>query len=404
MSLYHLARDGDVEGMQELLLESDSPAVRARAAKLLGQTVETGDTESIETLVSASVTDDNEDVRAAAVEGLDEIGSEAVEQLLVKITGSKVREGADWATAKKFANALSSDVPELRMAAASALGQLGEPSAIPTLANALDDENPNVRVRSCAALAQIGHPKSVPAIINRLSDPNGAVRREAAVALASLGTDQGLAALFDMLDDPNTAIRRIAAASLGEAGTVRAVQPLADALNDESSAVRSAAVFSIIELLSNAPTQQSHQIRDTVVSELKNSDSATVEPLVEILKDSSQRRQRRNAAWFLGRVVDEADPDIVEVLIDALESDDNSTAQFAATSLSEIGGELVEDELLEFVSDTTNAAEARAKAVYVLGQVGGQRSADKIQQLTEDDEKQVRKRAFAAVSKFRGRQ
>ena len=404
MSLYHLARDGDVEGMQELLLESDSPAVRARAAKLLGQTVETGDTESIETLVSASVTDDNEDVRAAAVEGLDEIGSEAVEQLLVKITGSKVREGADWATAKKFANALSSDVPELRMAAASALGQLGEPSAIPTLANALDDENPNVRVRSCAALAQIGHPKSVPAIINRLSDPNGAVRREAAVALASLGTDQGLAALFDMLDDPNTAIRRIAAASLGEAGTVRAVQPLADALNDESSAVRSAAVFSIIELLSNAPTQQSHQIRDTVVSELKNSDSATVEPLVEILKDSSQRRQRRNAAWFLGRVVDEADPDIVEVLIDALESDDNSTAQFAATSLSEIGGELVEDELLEFVSDTSNDGEARAKAVYVLGQIGGQRSADKIQQLTEDESKQVRKRAFAAVSKFRGRQ
>ena len=106
----------------------------------------------------------------------------------------------------------------------------------------------------------------------------------------------------------------------------------------------------------------------------------------------------------MGRVVDEADPDIVEVLIDALESDDNSTAQFAATSLSEIGGELVEDELLEFVSDTSNDGEARAKAVYVLGQIGGQRSADKIQQLTEDESKQVRKRAFAAVSKFRGRQ
>jgi len=404
MSLYHLARDGDVEGMRELLLESDSPAVRARAAKLLGQVADSADTESVETLVSSSVTDDNEEVRAAAVEGLDEIGSEAVEQLLVKITGSKVREGADWATAKKFANALSSDVPELRMAAASALGQLGEVSAVPRLVQSLNDENPKVRVRCCAALAQLDHPKAVPPIINRLSDPSGEVRREAAVALASIGTDQALSALLEMLDDPNTSIRRIAAASLGEAGSVAAVQPLTDALNDESSAVRSAAVFSIIELLSNAPTQQSHQIRETVVSELKGADSATVRPLVQILEDSNQRRQRRNAAWFLGRVVDEADPDIVEVLVDALESEDTQTAQFAATSLSEIGGELVEDELLDFVGDTGNDPEGRAKAVYVLGQVGGQRSADKIQQLTEDDEKEVRKRAFAAVSKFRGRQ
>ena len=390
--------------MRELLLESDSPAVRARAAKLLGQTADSSDNETVESLVSASVTDDNEDVRAAAVEGLDEIGSEAVEQLLVKITGSKVDEGADWATAKKFANALGSEVPELRMAAASALGQLGEPSAVPKLVEALDDENPNVRVRAAAALSQLDHPKAVPALIEKLSDPRGDVRREAAVALASIGTDQALAALLDMLDDPNTSIRRIAASSLGEAGSVRAVQPLTDALNDESSAVRSAAVFSIIELLSNAPTQQSHQIRDTVVSELKGADTATIQPLVEILDNSSQTRQCRNASWFLGRVVEDADPEIVDVLVDALESDDNSTAQFAATSLSEIGGELVEDELLEFVSDTSNDGEARAKAVYVLGQIGGQRSADKIQQLTEDESKQVRKRAFAAVSKFRGRQ
>jgi len=404
MSLYHLARDGNAKGIRELLLESDSTAVRVRSGKLLGEVADEGDTESVETLVSVSVTDDEDEVRAAAIEGLDQIGPDAVEQLLVKITGSKIQEGADWATAKKFANALSSEVPELRMAAASALGKLGETSAVPALVDALTDENPNVRIRACAALAQLDHPKAVPALIERLSDPNGEVRMEAAVTLASIGTDQALAALLDMLDDSNTAIRRIAASSLGEAGSVSAVQPLADALADPSSAVRSAAVFSIIELLSNAPTQQSHKIRDTVVSELQNSDSATVQPLVEILDESTQTRQQRNAAWFLGRVVDEPTDKTIEVLVDALESDDNSTAQFAATSLSEIGGEAVEDELLEFVSNENNDEEARAKAVYVLGQVGGQRSADKIQQLTEDDSKQVRKRAFAAVSKFRGRQ
>ena len=404
MSLYHLARDGDAEGLRELLLESDSPAVRARAAKLLGDVANDSDSESVETLVSVAVTDDSDEVRSAAVEGLDAIGSGAVEQLLIKITGSKIDSGADWATAQKFAKALSSEVPELRMAAASALGQLGEASALPKLVDRLGDDNPHVRVRCAAALAQLDHPQAVPALINRLSDPHGKVRREAAVALASIGTDQALAALLDMLDDDNTSIRRIAASSLGEAGAVQAVQPLADALTDPSSAVRSAAVFSIIELLSNAPTQQSHQIRDTVVSELENSDRATVQPLVEILGESTQTRQQRNAAWFLGRVVDEPDEKTVEVLVEALESSDNSTAQFAATSLAEIGGEDVEDELLEFVGDESNGEEARAKGVYVLGQIGGQRSADMIQKLTEDDSKQVRKRAFAAVSKFRGRQ
>src|SRR6056297_3591160 len=240
MSLYHLARDGDAEGLRELLLESESPAVRARAAKLLGDLANDSDSESVETLVSVAVTDDNEEVRSAAVEGLDAIGSGAVEQLLIKITGSKIDSGADWATAQKFAKALSSEVPELRMAAASALGQLGEASALPKLVDRLGDDNPHVRVRCAAALAQLDHPQAVPALINRLSDPHGEVRREAAVALASIGTDQALAALLDMLDDDNTSIRRIAASSLGEAGAVQAVQPLTDALTDPSSAVRSA--------------------------------------------------------------------------------------------------------------------------------------------------------------------
>ncbi len=403
MSLYHLARDGDADGLRELLLNSESPAVRARAAKLLGEVVAEDDIESVETLVSVVVTDENEDVRSAAIDGLDEIGSGAVEQLLVKITGTQIQQGADWATAKRFAKALSSEIPELRMAAANALGQLGEPSAVPALINSLADDNPQVRIRACSSLAVIGHSRAVPALIELLSDANGQVRHEAAVSLASIGDDQALYALLNMLDDDNPSIRRIAASSLGQAGSVRAVQPLADALADEHSAVRSAAVFSIIELLSNAPTQQSHKIRETVVSELQDADSATVQPLVEILDESNQVRQRRNAAWFLGRVVDEPQPETIETLIDALESDDRSTAQFAATSLGNIGGLAVESKLLAFV-ESDGDDEARAKAIFVLGQIGGRRSREKIRKFTEDDSQEVRKRAFSAVSKLRGRQ
>lgn len=402
MSLYDLARSGDVDGLEEMLLESDSAAVRKRACELLGEVATTDDTDTIETIVSVAVTDESGAVKASAVDGLDEIGAEAVEELLVEITGEKIEQGADWAVAKRFAKALSSNIPELRMAAASALGKLGDESGINSLKNRLGDDDPRVRQRVCMALGEINHPSAVPALIDRLSDPNGQVRHEAAIALSAIGTDQALAALKNMMDADNTSIRRIAASALGEAGTADVVEPLASALNDPDGGVRSAAIYSIIELLSNVDTQKSHSIRERIVNELQDADDATVVPIVEILEESSQRRQRRNAAWFLGRVVDEPNPKTVEVLVEALESDDTQTAQFAATSLAEMGGEQVEGELLDLVkSDAPD--DARAQAVFILGKVGGEQSRDVVENLTEDDSKQVRKRAFSAISKLKGR-
>lgn len=402
MSLYDLARSGDIDGLEEMLLESDSAAVRKRACELIGEVATTEDADVIETIVSVAVTDESGAVKAAAVDGLDEIGAEAVEELLVEITGEKIEQGADWAVAKRFAKALNSNIPELRMAAASALGKLGDESGINSLKNTLGDEDPRVRQRVCMALGEINHPSAVPALIDRLSDPNGQVRHEAAIALAAISTDQALAALKNMMDAENTSIRRIAASALGEAGTADVVEPLASALNDPDGGVRSAAIYSIIELLSNVDTQKSHSIRERIVNELQDADDATVIPIVEILEESSQKRQRRNAAWFLGRVVDEPNPKTVEVLVEALESDDTQTAQFAATSLAEMGGERVEDELLALVkSDAPD--DARAQAVFILGKVGGERSRDVVENLTEDDSKQVRKRAFSAISKLKGR-
>ena len=402
MSLYDLARSGDVDGLEEMLLESDSPAVRKRACELLGEIATTEEMDAIETLVSVAVTDESGAVKAAAVDGLDEIGAEAVEQLLVEITGKKIDQGADWAVAKRFAKALSSEIPELRMAAAAALGKLGDESGINSLKSALSDTDPRVRQRVCMALGEINHPSAVPALIDRLGDPNGQVRHEAAISLSAIGTDQALAALKNMMDADNTAIRRIAASALGEAGTADVVEPLAAALNDPDEGVRSASIYSIIELLSNVDTQKSHSIRDRIVTELQGADDATVQPIVEILEESSQQRQRRNAAWFLGRVVDEPNRETVNVLVDALTSDDTQTAQFAATSLAEMGGELVEDELLELVKGDA-PDDARAQGVFILGKVGGERSRDVVENLTEDDSKQVRKRAFSAISKLKGR-
>lgn len=397
MSLYELAHAGDVERLRDAL-NSDSSAVRRRAAELLGELSEEDDQPTIDALLRAATRDEDGRVRGAAVDALDRIGQSAVEQLLRELTGGDAGD-AEWVAARRFAHALRADRPELRMAAANALARLDEPATVPALVTALGDDDPRVRLRVCHACGSIEDPRTVPGLIQRLDD-RPRIRHAAANALGAIATDRALAALIELLEDDDESIRRIAASALGEANNARPIEPLARALGDDSEVVRKAAVYSILELLSNVPTDRSHAVRDRVVSQLNSADDASaVEPLVEILAKGRQERQRRNAAWILGRIADPESTVAISALADALADEDARTAQFASTSLASIGGPTVETALLERLdSDVPDGA--RAKAAFVLGQVGGTQSRERLEALTDDDSAAVRKRAFAAVSKL----
>ncbi|GAB3694903.1 HEAT repeat domain-containing protein [Halorubrum pallidum] len=398
MSLYQHARDGNVERLRDAI-GSDSAAVRRRAAEFLGEVGDANEQATVDALLRTATDDEDGQVRGAAVDALDELGDGALEQLLSELTGTTSSE-AEWVTARKFARALQADRPELRMAAANALGRLDDAGGLSHLVDALDDDDPRVRLRAAQACGTFADPRAVPGLAGRLDD-DPRVRRAAANALGNIGTDRALAPLLDLLDDPDESLRRIAAGALGKANNPEPVEPLARALGDESAIVRNAAVYSIIELLSNVPTQQSHAVRDRVVSELKSADDETVvEPLVEILTEGQQSRQRRNAAWILGRVAESDSKLAVEALAEALADDDAQTAQFAATSLKNLGGPIVEDRLLDRLG-TEHPEDARAKAVFVLGQVGGQETLNRLEDLTDDESSAVRKRVFSAVSKLR---
>ncbi|WP_313692807.1 HEAT repeat domain-containing protein [Halorarum halobium] len=404
MSLYTLARDNDMEELCERAKHSDSPAVRRRAALMLGDVGDMEDDRTMDVLVHLVTDDDDDKVRAAAVDALDDLGDEALERLLAR-TADVNPDGADWAAIRAFARALSADIPEFRMAAANALGRIGDGDAVGPLVKRLDDPDPRVRERVCHALGRIGDPRPVGKLEAKLEDDHGAVKAAAADALGTIATGKALAALVDLLEDENSSIRRVAASALGNASSAEPVPRLAAALGDEHDTVRRAAVFSIIELLANAPTKQSHQVRETVVSELKEADDGTVlGPLVEILEEASQARQRRNAVWFLGRVTSDQPPQLViDALVETLTDDDKMTAQFAATSITELDGHSVESSLIDLLRDDEAPVEARAKAAFALGDVGGSRAREELDRITDSDvDKQVRKRAFAALSKLGG--
>jgi HEAT repeat protein len=407
MSLYELERTGDVQELIRVIRESDNDRVRARGAELLRNFPDHDDRQDVVSALVRAAQDENDDVAAKAVDSLDELGGDAIEQLIGNVAGVDLdRDGAEWVKAKAFVEALGADVPELRMAAANGLGQLEQGEAVGKLANCFDDPDPRVRARAARACGKIADPRATDPLEGLLTDRSGEVRREAADALGSIGNRQALQALLPLYEDDNDRVRQIAVGGFGSFENDRPVDYLVAALSDDSPTVRRTAVYSLVELLSNVPTELSHDIRETVVEKLSQTDDASVVvPLVEILEESTQGAQRRNTAWLLGRVTGEEERRrVIDALVTALGEDDQMLRQFAATSLAEIDGEEVEDPLLAIIKDGDRDPEVRAQAIFTLGKVGGERSREALDAIIDDtDHETIRKRAFSAISKLGGR-
>ncbi|MFB6297987.1 MAG: HEAT repeat domain-containing protein [Salinirussus sp.] len=406
MSLYEYERNGNAQELIGILDRSENPEIRRRAAEILGGFDDHDDRRDvIDALVRTAESADDADLVAAIVDALDSLGQDALERLIASRTGIDFEGEADWVKAKAFVRGLEGDVPELRMASANALGELGQSDAVPKLVGRFDDPDPRVRARSARACGEIADPRATDPLTGLLSDRSVGVRREAAEALGRIGNRQALQALLDMYGDDDHRVRRIAVSAFGNFDNDRPVKYLADALGDDAPGVRRAAVYSLIELLSNVPTEQSHRIRETVVDELSaTEDGIVVDPLVEILSEGTQAPQRRNTAWLLGRVLDDDENRAaVDALVGALREGGETTTQFASTSLARIGGQYAEQELLALGEDESADTDARAQAVFALGKVGDDRTRERLESLIENtDEEQIRKRAFSALSKLGG--
>ncbi|MFB6081562.1 MAG: HEAT repeat domain-containing protein [Halanaeroarchaeum sp.] len=398
-SLFGLERDKDIPKLVELLGSSDNPTIRRRAAEILGNIDETGE-DGIEALVAAVQHDDHEEVRAAAIDALTSL--EAVDALLTALGRDVPQEAATWAKAETFVSDLSADAPELRMASANVLGQIGSDNAVRPLVAALEDPDPRVRARVARALGQIGDPAAAGALVEHLQGEPLPVKREVADALGHLGNPTALEGLLSVAADDSEAMRRTVATSLGRFGNRKPIDTLVDMLGDESDLVRRGAVFSLIEILSNVDSSESDELRQTIVERMSASDDPSiVASLAEIVEEGSQVHQRRNAVWMLGRVAGERSEErAVETLIDVLGDEDHLIQQFAATSLAELGGSRVERALIDVV-DSATSDDAVAMAAFTLGKVGSERSKRRLERLVDETESdEVRQRAFAAISKL----
>lgn len=399
MSIYQLEHDGDVDELRQLLGESDSPAVRGRAAEALGEVADGGD-DVVDVLVETAVDDPEAGVRTAAIDALDTVGVEAIGRLFVRLGSVDVEEGEPL-PAEVLDEGLAHDAPELRMAAASVIAHEEVEAALPALLDRVGDPDPRVRLRVVRALGDIGDPSAVGSLAPLVEADGRALRRELAAALGRIGGERALETLDPLLSDPELPVRREAVVALGNFERCRPVGRLVEQLEDDEAEIRQAAALATVDLLSNAPAADSHELRSEVVEALATTHGgAVIEALVELFEESTRASRRRNAAWLLGRTADQESV-AVEALVAALDDEDESVRRFAATSLVAMDADGVEETLLEALE--TTYGEGRKMILFVLGKVGSERARRRLLELLDEvEDAEVQERTLAALSRLGG--
>lgn len=409
MQLYRLEREGNVDELAEVLRHSDSDSVRRRAAEIIGDLAADRDPDLdehvVEVLVTASASDDDESVRAAAIEALDRYGPPALERLVTEVTDHTTGPAQAPGSKRAFLDVVDAEEPELRMAAVTGLGHVGDPSVTPKLVERLDDEAPRVRRRAATACGRIGDPSAVPALRARFGDTDAAVRRTAGEALAEIGGNDALSALRQFATAEHPSLRRNAVDALGRFGGLEAVDVLADALEDDVRRVRRTAMYSLVECVTDAVPHLSHDVRSAVIERLRSAPAGDVVPvLTEILSEGTGVPQRRNAAWLLGRVAaDEYRPRALDALFETVLDAPSTTARVAAASLVELEASELESRLLAVVDDESKPTETRSVVVFVLARVGDASTRTALESVYErTTDERVRDRIVAALTKLRG--
>jgi HEAT repeat protein len=103
------------------------------------------------------------------------------------------------------------------------------------LIDLLDDTDRDVRREAARALGQIGDPRAVPALIEKARDDVAGIELDAVEALGRMSTPESTQFLVRMLEDPRPAVRISAALGLGNSGASEAAAPLERLLRHEHS-------------------------------------------------------------------------------------------------------------------------------------------------------------------------
>lgn len=341
------------------------------------------------------LTDPNEEVRATACQMLGQIADQTVDTPIAAADAvriiqpllARLNTDGSWLVRRRAATALGllasvgrqpdvvssliarlKDVrPEVKAAAAEALGRIGDPAAAgPLVATLIHNRFGAVR-EITVALQRIKAPAIAP-LLPALASNEVEVRAAATEALANIGTPASVVPLAGMLKDPDVAIRRMAADALVSLADSRVLPQLVAALNDPDWRVYYAA-------------------RDA----LANVGAPAVPILVSAL-GSGNPRVAHMAEQALARIGKPALP----ALAAALGSPNASARSWAAVACGDIGADAVPI-VAAVLADVNKPPAARVAAADALGRTAAPSALEPLIKATTTAEPSVRMAALKAL-------
>ena len=140
----------------------------------------------------------------------------------------------------------------IRRHAVKALGKIKDVRAVSPLIPVLNDKDEewHVRMAAAEALGWIGERDTVEPLVSALEDPHWIVRSRAAIALGRIQDPRAVVPLiFAIITDQDPLVRGYVADALGEIKDARAIEPLRTALEDEDRDVRKKAEQALTKII-----------------------------------------------------------------------------------------------------------------------------------------------------------
>lgn len=261
--------------------------------------------------------------------------------------------------------------PEVRSACAYALGNIKPKFAIGPLQEVMENgkEEMPVRLAAAVALGQMGNERGIKFLIDQLKSGDEKIRASAVEALRMIGKP-ATRLLVEAAKSKDPLQRWGAVAALGETGDPKVVPILLKALRDEDENVRAVAAASLGKLrytkaapqLVNALADKSERVQAHAEWALENIGKGAIPAIMEGAKRTAIRLR---AFRLLGRLKSR---EAVPLLIAGLKDPKPEVRTIAAWALGEIGDQRAVSALHRLLGDKD--AEVRREAVIALGKLG----------------------------------
>ena len=314
--------------------------------------------------------------------------------------------------------------PSVQQSSLEALVKTGKPAVEP-LIKELKNKSSTVRKNAVTALGEIGDPSAIKPVIPLLIDDSSEVRIKAREVIRKFDKNS-VTSLISSLENEKPSIREISAEILGEIKDRRGVEPLILKLKDKEQSVREKSFKAIIntgessvEILVKHLHDKDRDIRKNVIIALGETGSkSAVKPLILMVKDKDSEI-RRYTAEALGKTgaISAAEPllnlflydkdeKVKESAINALrvktitEGSLTLIARYREEEIQKIAEALKNELTVPLIEKLGHDTQDRMKAIKILGLTGNNLCINPLVELLKDRNPKVRKVVIESLAKF----